>query len=108
MSIRIQHTHVVLLLALTLIPTLTFAAPANFGSLVDLFLQIIGVLVALVFALTFIVLVWGIIRTWIIHPGDESELEKGKQIVLWGIIAFVVMTSIWGILTLLKSSIFGP
>ncbi len=96
-------------LTLALFPFVSNAAPAptNFKGLVGVFMEIITVLIFLIFTLTFIVFAWGIINSWIINPGDESARENGKQIALWGIIALVVMTSIWGILYLLKSSLFG-
>jgi hypothetical protein len=98
-------------LGLTLVPTLalgaTVGAPSDFKGLVDILLGIMQTLVLLVFGLTFLTIIWSVVKGWIIHGGDAEGVESGKNVVLVGIIALVVMTSIWGILYLLKSSIFG-
>jgi len=82
-------------------------APSDFKGLVGIIVDIMGTLVYLVFALTFIVLIWGIIKGWIIGGGDAENVESGKKVVYTGIIALVVMSSVWGILYLLQSSLFG-
>ncbi len=78
----------------------------NFASLVFEFIDIISLLIQLVFAVTFIVIIWKMIDAWIIHAGDSAKIEEGKHTVLVGIIALVVMLSIWGILQILKDSLF--
>lgn len=98
-------------LALLIIPIFTNAqiiwAPRNFSELVDRIIGIIGLLVILIFSLTFLAIMWGVIRGWIMGAGDVEGIEKGKQIVFAGIIALVIMCSLWGILYMLQRSIFG-
>lgn len=83
------------------------AAPKNFKEFLDIFNGIIKILIPFIFALTFITIIWGVIRAWVMGEGSPDDIEKGKKIVFVGVIALVVMTSIWGILALLKLSIFG-
>lgn len=83
------------------------APPRDFKGLVDIFLNIINILVVLIFTLTFIVFMWGIIKGWIVGGGDTEGVENGKQVLLTGVIALVIMSSVWGILYLLRSSLFG-
>jgi hypothetical protein len=99
----------ILLALVPFVPSVAFAAEThpNFADLVDVFLGINQLLVLLIFALTFLVLAWTVIRTWIIGGGDEHEVESGKRVVTIGIIALVVMSGIWGILALLRAGIFG-
>ena len=40
-------------------------------------------------------------RYFIIEGANEKEHENAKSLALWGIMAFVVMTSIWGLVNLL-------
>ena len=98
-------------LALALIPVLTFGAsvakPRDLKGLVDILLGIMQTLVILVFALTFLTIMWSVVKGWIIHGGDAEGVESGKNVVLVGIIALVIMSSVWGILYLLRSSIIG-
>lgn len=77
----------------------------NFSDLVSAFIEIITLLVPLIFALTLLVIVWKVIDAWIINSGDQSKIEEGKQTILVGVIALVVMSGIWGILSILQSSL---
>ena len=78
----------------------------SFSDLVVKFIEIISMLVPVVFALTFLVIVWGIIKAWIINAGDENSVAEGKNIAIVGTIGLVFMFGIWGILSILKASIF--
>ncbi len=81
------------------------ASPKDFKGLVAIFTNIIGTLVILTFALTFLAFMWGVVKGWIIHGGESDGIETGKNVVLTSIIALVVMSSIWGILRLLQASL---
>jgi hypothetical protein len=82
-------------------------APTNFSGLVKLIIAIIENLVILIFALTFIAFMWGIVKNWVMKGGGEEGVDNGKKILSAGIIGFVLMVSIWGILSLIQKSIFG-
>lgn len=58
----------------------------------------------LFYILAFLVFTIGMVRFFFLEQGEEGR-EKGKQLMLWGIIGFVVMSSVWGIVNLLLSSI---
>ena len=78
----------------------------NFSALVNAFIGIIMLLIPLIFALTMLLIVWRVIDAWIINGGDESKVEEGKNTILVGILALVVMSGIWGILRILQNSLF--
>jgi hypothetical protein len=78
----------------------------NFSDVVDKLLGIINLIVPLLFGLTLLYIIWGVVDAWIIHGGDEGRVEEGKNTLIVGIIALVVMSGIWGILSILKSSLF--
>jgi len=78
----------------------------DFKGLVAHFLDLIALIVPLIFALTIVVLSWGIIKAWIINSGDETSVQEGKNMALVGVIALVCMVGIWGILNLLQNAIF--
>ncbi len=65
-----------------------------------------NILVPLAFALAFLVFVWGVIQYFLLGGGDEEKQTKGKSLMLYGIIGFVVMVSIWGIVNLISNSLF--
>ncbi len=65
-----------------------------------------GVLVPLLFAVSFIVFLYGIAKAYILSPGDEEAVKSGHKIVLWGLIGFFVMLSVWGLVNVVVNT-FG-
>ena len=72
----------------------------------DVFLDFISLLIPLVFSLALLLIVWRIIDAWILHADDPKKIEEGRQYALWGVLVLVVMSSVWGIVALLRSSFF--
>lgn len=81
--------------------------PTSYSGLVDHIIGIINILIPGVFALVFLYFVWKMIDVWIIRVGDERSREEGKQYAIAAVIAFVVMISTWGIVAMVRSSLFG-
>lgn len=65
-----------------------------------------NILVPVLFALAFIVFLYGIALKYIFSGGDPGKVAEGHKLLLWGIIGFVVMISIWGIVNVVANS-FG-
>ena len=65
-----------------------------------------SVAVPLVFAISFIVFLYGIAKSYIFSRGDEGEVKKGHQLLLWGLIGFAVMVSVWGLVNVVANT-FG-
>jgi uncharacterized membrane protein len=63
-----------------------------------------GVVVPFVFAIAFLVFIWGVIQTFIIGGQDEEKQKSGRQLMLYAIIAFVVILAFWGIINMLVSA----
>ena len=61
-------------------------------------------LVSVIIGLALIYFLWGLVK-FISASGDESEVTKGKEAMLWGIIALFVMISIQGIVYLVADSL---
>lgn len=81
--------------------------PKNFSELVGALIGIIEPVISLIFAVTLLVIVWKLIDAWIINPGNDSKLQEGRQYALWGIIGLVIMSTIWAIVRMIQSSLFG-
>jgi hypothetical protein len=64
------------------------------------------VAVPVIFALAFIVFIWGVFKAYILSGGDATAVSDGHRLILWGIIGFVVMISLWGLVNLVAST-FG-
>lgn len=92
--------------ALLLTPLVSFAAVDSVYDLAGLILTIINdVLVPIVFALAFIVFIWGVFRFFIAGKQDNESREQGKSLMFWGIIGFVVMVSVWGLINLVTNTL---
>jgi len=57
-------------------------------------------LIPLLLAIAFIVFLWNIVRYFIIGGGNPEDQEKAKSVAMWGIFAFAIILSIWGIVNL--------
>lgn len=64
------------------------------------------ILVPTLFAVSFLVFLFGIFRTYIWSSGDETAVAQGHKLILWGLIGFVVMLSLWGIVNIVANT-FG-
>ncbi len=91
------------------IPCISLAAtaPRDFKGVVKWVLDMVDILVYLLFALTLVVFLWGLVNSWILHGGEEDGVDNGKKYMEAGIIGFVVMVSLWGIVYILKRSFIG-
>lgn len=96
-------------LAALLTPLVAFAALNNLSDAGSLVINTINnVLVPVLFAVAFIVFLWGAFYTFILGAQSEETKEKGKNLMLWGLIGFFVMVSIWGLVNILTGTVsFG-
>ena len=59
--------------------------------------------IPLIFALAVVMFVWGVVQ-YVINSEEEAKKAKGRQFMLWGIIALAVMVSIWGLVSILGNT----
>jgi len=64
-----------------------------------------SILVPTLIALAFIVFLFGIYRYFIQGAASDTERATGRQFALWGIIGFVIIVSLWGIVNLFTSTL---
>jgi len=63
------------------------------------------VVVPVIFALAFAAFVWGVLKYFFLHGGEEKSREEGRQFVIWGILGMVVLFSVWGFVNILLSAL---
>ncbi len=75
----------------------------GFISMVLMFID--RLLVPLIFAIAFIVFLWGIYQYFILGGANEEKRKEGQKLAMAGIIGFVIMIAVWGIVGLLVNSL---
>jgi Type IV secretion system pilin len=96
--------------AVLALPLVSFAATiSNVSDAGSFIINIINnVIVPVLFAIAFIVFLWGAFDVFILGSGATDVKEKGKSLMLYGLIGFFVMVSIWGLVNVLTGTIsFG-
>jgi|SRR3989338_5425900 len=71
------------------------------GIVQKLIREVLQPLVYLLFGLATIIFLWGIIQYVIAQSGDEKKLADAKRVMIWGIIGLFIMSSAWGIVSVL-------
>lgn len=91
------------------LPMVSFAAVSNLSDLGTLIIDTINnILVPVLFAIAFIVFLWGAFDAFILGAQNEDVKTRGKNLMLWGLIGFFVMISVWGLVNILVGTVsFG-
>lgn len=91
------------------IPAVSFAAINNISDVGSFIINTINnIIVPVIFAIAFIVFLWGAFQTFIMGANDEKVKDNGKNLMLWGLIGFFVMVSVWGLVNILTGTVsFG-
>ncbi len=95
--------------SLLLLPFLTLAQAvdrAQISSVTTGLVSLINLTLRLLLGIAILVFIWGMIR--FIAKADDAEARKqGKQYMVWGLVALVVMTSLIGIIQLVANLFLG-
>ena len=78
----------------------------DFAGFVKVLLGILGPLALLLIAVALVVFLYGIV-IYIASAGDSTAKAKGRDLIMWGIIALTVLTSVWGIASMVSVSLFN-
>jgi hypothetical protein len=60
-------------------------------------------IIPILFLIASIVFIWGVIQ-YVINSDDEEKRAKGKQFMVYGLIALAVAVSIWGLVGILTNT----
>ena len=78
--------------------------PQDLQGFVQFFLEVANLIIPLLIALSLLSFFKGLVA-FIAKSGSEAEVAKGKNLMIWGLLALFVMVSIYGILAWLKSNL---
>jgi uncharacterized membrane protein len=65
---------------------------------------VIKILIPIVAALALLYFFWGLGK-FILNAGDEEKRKEGKSIMIWGIVALFIITSVWGLTDFIGSAL---
>lgn len=82
-------------------PDLTIAGIAKW------FVQVLNYVSIVLFSASLVVFMYGVFTLMFYGGADPESRSKGKKFMMWGIVSLFVMTSVWGLVNVLKSSVFG-
>lgn len=91
---------------LFVVPLVCLAQVNDVFDLSELFYTILTRLGELFWVLAVMLFVWGVVK-FIANASDAAEHAKGKQFMVWGIIAFVVLLSLWAIVDIILFGTLG-
>lgn len=63
------------------------------------------VVVPTIFALAFLMFVYGMVKYFFIEGAEAKKREEGRMFILWGVVGMVVLFSVWGLLNILLSTL---
>ena len=86
------------------IPTISRAATLK--SIAATVVDILNNVVNFIMVIALLAFMVGVIR-FMYSVGDTKSRDDGKQVMIWGIIAFAVMVSVWGLVKIIKVTLFG-
>jgi len=86
-----------------LFPAIAFAQGGLEGIL-DTIGNLINLATPIVVALALLYFFWGLAK-YILASGDAVDAAKGRDMMIWGIIALFVMVSVWGVVGLLGDTL---
>lgn len=86
----------VIIALLVLTPTFAFAQLGNLEGLMSSLGRLVELALPIVVALALLAFFWGLVK-FIFAAGDEEAKDKGKSLMIWGLVALFVMVSVWGL-----------
>ena len=78
-------------------------AESSFSGIVDYALSILNVLIPILFSAAFIVFFWGLSKFILNGSGNQAELKKGKDYMMWGILALFILLTFRTIISLIAT-----
>lgn len=85
--------------------TSDFSSNNEFKSFLTEILEFINqTLIPFIIGIGFLVFVWGMFKYFIYGGANDDEKEKGKSLMIYATLGFVLIVIFWGVVNLLASS----
>jgi hypothetical protein len=99
-----MHT-IALSALLALAPTRALAQDTTLHSILREFFNFLLILPPFLLSIALLIFVWGM-AVFILAAGDDKGRERGRKLMVWGVVALFILVSLWGIVAILIN-IFG-
>lgn len=101
-----KYTRHILTSTALLTPLSVFAQVNDIFDAQNMVIGWLGQLGYLFFIASIMMFFWGLVR-FIRNANDSDEHEAGKKLMIWGIIAFLVLVSLWAIVNIILVDTLG-
>ncbi len=101
-----MYFHRILLASCLMLFPVSVSAVSNVFALENLIINLIEKLGYFFWIFAIALFFWGLVK-FIKNAADTDEHEKGKHLMIWGIIAFTVLFSLWAIVKILLVDTLG-
>lgn len=78
---------------------------SNIGEIITYLSCLLAKIMPLLVGLAAVAFVWGIIQIYL-NPNNEEKKKKGKDFMLWGLVALFVIVCVWGLVGIIANT-FG-
>lgn len=78
--------------------------PSSFKDLIFIFIDLINTALPVIAGIGVLVFFWGLAK-FIRNAGDAENHQDGKNLMIWGVIGFFVMVTVWGLVQFGQSSL---
>ncbi len=93
-----------LTISMSLLPMVAFAAAiTDVESLINVVGNLMNKIAPLIIGVAFLYFIWGVVK-YVTAGADEEEQKAGRNMMIYGIIALFVMTSVWGLVSVLSGT----
>ena len=95
------------ILGMPMLASAQFTADGGaFGTLLsDLLTFSNDILIPFIIGIGFLVFVWGMFKFFILGGHDDDKRSEGKNLMIWAVVGFVMMVSIFGIVNLIADGL---
>lgn len=91
--------------SLLIVPSLALAQLSGTENLIVQIGVLVNRLTVIVVGIALLVFFWGLTK-FILSAGSEVDKQKGKDLMIYGVIALFVMVSIWGLVSFIQDELF--
>lgn len=106
MKSKFKKFSILFIILFPFFPFLALAAPKDLTDLLGVFINLLDLLSQVLMSLAVLFFLWGV-ALFILKADSDTEREKGKKVMFWGIIGLFVMVSVWGLVGLVSETLFG-